>query len=370
MKKFHFVDFAAHFQKGFRNHIVSVSEVPALAQSFGAFGCYATFFFYSDEILTYLSTHAQESGPSVSGYPGKVCAPYFPLDIDHPDLNVARETVRFFLKLFLEKWEINPDGLLVYFSGSKGFHLMLDTRLFGRIVPSKTLPFLFAAMRRHLAQSLPESCRETVDLGIKDRVRLLRLPNTLHEKSGLYKVILTHAEAQALSPDDIRSLAKAVRPLTVTDPTGLISGADIRENPAAAKFFRRIRRQVRQFTRKPFEYHFKRPQDLSHLAFPCAGAQKIWESHVEPGYRNNCAIRLVSELRLLGLKEEEAREKLIEWNEKNAVELPGHELASVVHSAYQHSFPYRYSCRDEILRHFCPLASFEDCQQYVATHTK
>lgn len=41
-------------------------------------------------------------------------------------------------------------------------------------------------MRSHLAQELPESHRAAVDLGmvdlgIKDRVRLLRLPNTVHE---------------------------------------------------------------------------------------------------------------------------------------------------------------------------------------------
>ncbi len=364
------MDFAAHFQKGFRNHIVSISEVPDLVQSFGGYGCYATYFCYSDEILTYISTHAGESKPSIAGYQGKVWASYFPLDLDHPDLETALAAVRFFLDLFLNQWEIDPEGVQIYFSGSKGFHVMLDSRLFGRMVPSKSLPFIFAAMRRHLAQALPEFCRETVDLGIKDRVRLLRLPNTIHEKSGLYKVLLTSDELRTFDPERIRVLAKVPRNLSLTDPTGLISTKEIHENPQAAKLFKKIRRQVRQLTRKPFEYHFKKPQDLSRLVFPCAGAQKIWESHVEPGYRNNCAIRLTSELRLLGLTEVEAREKLIEWNEKNAIELPDHELESVIRSAYHHGFPYRYSCRDEILRHFCPLAGFENCQAYVASHTR
>jgi len=105
---------------------------------------------------------------------------------------------------------------------------------------------------------------------------------------------------------------------------------------------------------------------LSKLEFPCAGAQKIWESRVEAGYRNNCAIRLASELRLLGLTADETKEKLAEWNEKKGIELPVHELEAVVHSAYQHQFPYRYSCHDEILRHFCPLNRYSACQTYVA----
>ena len=65
---------------------------------------------------------------------------------------------------------------------------MLDTRLFGKILPSKNLPLIFDSLRRHLALEVPEPFRDTVDLAIKDRVRLLRLPNTIHEKSKLYKV--------------------------------------------------------------------------------------------------------------------------------------------------------------------------------------
>jgi len=98
--------------------------------------------------------------------------------------------------------------------------------------------------------------------------------------------------------------------------------------------------------------------------------QKIWESHIEPGYRNNCAIRLASELRLLGLSEDEANDKLFEWNEKNGIQLPADELRAVVRSAYQHRFPYRYSCRDDILRRFCPLPDYRSCRKFVVDHAE
>jgi hypothetical protein len=370
MRKFHLVDFAAHFQKGFRNHVVSIAEVPDLVKAFSHYGCYATYFFYSDEVLTYMSAHAIGSTPSIGGYEGKVWVPSFPIDLDHPDLGIALEAARFFISLFLDEWKVDPNGIQVYFSGSKGFHLMLDMRLFGKIIPSKSLPLLLASMRRHLAQELPDRQRETVDLGIKDRVRLLRLPNTMHEKSRLYKAILSFDELKTLSPDEIRELAKESRPLRITDETGFLSRVVVKENPAASQFFRHIKRQVRHLTQKPFGYRFRRPGDLCHLALPCAGVQKIWESHVDPGYRNNCAIRLASEFRLLGLTEEEAREKLIEWNEKNAINLPPHELHNVIRSAYQHPFPYCYSCHDEILQRFCPLPNYESCQAHVGGHSE
>jgi hypothetical protein len=76
-----------------------------------------------------------------------------------------------------------------------------------------------------------------------------------------------------------------------------------------------------------------RPDDLNQLQFPCAGAQATWENHIEAGYHNNCAIRLASELAQLGLSAEETAQKLLEWNERNDIELPADELRSVVRSA-------------------------------------
>jgi Primase C terminal 1 (PriCT-1) len=370
MGRFELVDFAAHYQKGFRNHIVSIREVPALVQSFNQHGCFATYFFFSDDLLTYMSAQSDTSSPSISGYEGKVWAPFAPIDLDHPELMPAWGAAKRLSGFFLKEWGVSSDALQIYFSGAKGFHLMLDTRVFGRVMPSKNLPTVFDSLRRHLAHEIPESLRETIDLSIKDRVRLLRLPNTIHETSKLYKIILTPTELDDLTPEQLRELARTPRALKLTDETGFLSRANVPTNPAAAEMFDRIRRQTKRLTRKPFAYHFRRPADLSRLEFPCAGAQKIWQSHIEHGQRNNCAIRLVSELRLLGLTEEEAKEKLFEWNERNGIELPAAELQSVAHSAYQHRFPYRYSCRDAILRQYCRFPDLKSCRAFVADRNK
>jgi hypothetical protein len=79
---------------------------------------------------------------------------------------------------------------------------------------------------------------------------------------------------------------------------------------------------------------------------------------------------LASELRLLGLSAEETESKLFEWNERNKIELADDELRSVVRSAYQHRFPYRYGCRDEILRKFCPLPDEKSCLRTVAASAR
>jgi hypothetical protein len=110
-----------------------------------------------------------------------------PLTWDHVELTPALQATKRLSSFVLERWAMDPKALQIYFSGTKGFHLLLDTRLFGRIAPSKHLPFIFDSMRHHLAQELPEPLRATVDLSIKDRVRLLRLSNTIHEKSNYIK---------------------------------------------------------------------------------------------------------------------------------------------------------------------------------------
>ena len=366
MGKFNLVDFAAHYQKGFRNHIVTIDEVPALVESFKHYGCYATYFFYADEVLTYMSAQAENSGPTVAGYAGKVWASFLPIDLDHPELLPAHEAAKHLTRFLLEQWQVDPNSIQIYFSGAKGFHLMLDARTFGKILPSKNLPLIFDSLRRHLALEIPERWRDTVDLAIKDRMRLLRLPNTIHERSKLYKVSLGLDELQHGSPAEIRAAAESPRALISTDDTGLLSRVDVKESAAAARLFQQVRRQLRGITRKSFVYRFRRPENLEEISFPCAALERIWQSQIEPGYRNNCAIRLASELRLLGLTEEEAENKLLEWNERNGIELPGGELQSVIRSAYQHRFPYRYNCRDSIRRRFCPLPNYQACRKFVA----
>lgn len=361
MGKFNLVDFAAHYQKGFRNHLVRITEVPALVESFQRYGCYATYFFFSDEVLTYMSTQSKEGVPTIAGYAGKVWAPLLPIDIDHPEVTPALETAKRLNSFLLDRWGVDANALQVYFSGAKGFHYMIDTRCFGRVMPSTILPAIFDALRRHLAQELPEPLRQSIDLSIKDRVRLLRLPNTVHEKSGLYKVVVTATELENCSVRQIFELARSIRPLASTDETGFLSRVHVAPNPAAVKVFDQVRRQTTRFTRRRFTYRFRRPADILRPEFRCAGAQKIWESHIEPGYRNNCAIRLASEFRLMGLTSAETEQRLLDWNERNQIGLPPVELLGVVRSAYQRRFPYRYSCHDPILRRYCPLTEGVPC---------
>ena len=53
---------------------------------------------------------------------------------------------------------------------------------------------------------------------------------------------------------------------------------------------------------------------------------------------------------------------------KAALDVASNAWDNVVRSAYQHRFPYRFSCRDEILRRFCPLPDYDACRVFTTEH--
>ena len=364
MGKYNLVDFAAQYQPGFRNNVVPIHEIPGLMKKYKHFECYSTFFQYSQDILRYMKENIVSGHPSVSGYEGKICTTFFPMDIDSPHLDLASEVTRKTVSFLTEKWCVQKEGLLVYFSGYKGFHIMLDIRIFGKVMPSKYLHLIFSKMRHNLIKQLKLDDISAFDMTIKDKVRLLRLPNTINKKSHLYKIQILLEDFNRLAPKDVLSLARTPRQLRYVDETGLISNVKfIEDNPYAVKCYKNARYLVRRSIRKEFEYHFSLKDDDPEKVL-CPAMVNIWNSHINAGYRNNCAIRLASQFRLSGFSKEKTEGLLLLWNKKNRIGLGKEELSRIVHSAYSHRFPYRYGFRDEIIRKFCPFKNLDDCECY------
>ena len=207
---------------------------------------------------------------------------------------MTRRTYRF----LLERWRLEAAAVHTYFSGAKGFHVLVDTRVFGRVAPSQDLPRVFSRLRLEILRGLPDSARLLFDLTIGDKVRLLRLPNSRHRGSGLYKVPLTGEELAAASIADIRLLARAPRPLTRVLDAGLLPAEPTQPAPTAVELFRKARRTVRR-ARGPRPYRLPLPPGNAAAAL-CPARRVMWESHVPPGNRNNVAIRLASAFRLAG----------------------------------------------------------------------
>jgi len=371
--RYRYVDFAARAQPGFRNHVVTVDEVAALIDRCGAEECYASIFRFSADVLRYLAEHRVDGRPSIAGYDGPVAAPFLPFDIDaHAPgsaLTEALEVARRTHDLLVDRWQVPPAAVHVYFSGARGFHILLDTRAAGRVVPARSLHRVFVRVRLAVLQELPDAARPLFDLGIGDKVRLLRLPNTRHAGSGLFKIALSAAELHAASADEIRALARTPRPLTRVTAAGLAPLETVAAAPGLVERFERARRALRQ-ERAAHPYQFGTPPVLTDHAL-CAARLAMWRADVRPGNRNNAVIRLASAFRLAGYARPQTLELLREWARRQTHPLPVAELESVVHSAYAHSYPYTYGCHDQVIRSFCPYAGrLADCADLRTRHPR
>lgn len=371
--RYRFVDFAAQAQQGFRNHLVTVDEVPALIAAHGASECYASIFRFSDDILLYLAENRVTGRPSIAGYDGRVWAPFLPLDIDaHPpvaDLADALELTRRTYRLLVERWYVPAPAVHAYFSGAKGFHLLIDVRVCGRVVPAQDLHRVFSRLRLQILAALPDVARPLFDLTIGDKVRLLRLPNTRHAASRLYKVPLAPAELLTASATEIRALARTPRPLTRVAAAGLTPVEPVSPAPKLVELFQRARRTLRS-ARGPHPYRLgEAPQNPEEAL--CVARLAMWRTLVARGNRNNVAIRLASAFRLAGYTRGATRGLLLAWNRRLRIDLPDRELRGVVDSAYARPYPYNFGCHDEVVRSFCPYADrLTDCVDYRERHPR
>ena len=139
----------------------------------------------------------------VKGFDGASWSRWLWVDLDRADIGQALQDARRLVAFVAERYGLDGDELLLFFSGSKGFHVGLPTSLWE---PSASATFHTAA--RRLAEALAERAGVVIDAGVYDRVRAFRAPNSRHGKTGLHKRRLTFDELMGLSVDAIKRLAE------------------------------------------------------------------------------------------------------------------------------------------------------------------
>ena len=304
-----------------RNKIIEIAKlkIPQNAKD-----CYRTVYRYPDEFKQFF-----DNKKSVSGYSGPVYADFFPLDIDDADLTKAHEAAKRALNELLHNYTVDLDELYVYFSGSKGFHILIPDILFG-YEPSKQMPAVFKLLAKKLLPDIK------IDEVIYDRLRLFRLSNTKHGKSGLYKVPLTPAEVLNKTIDEIKNLAEKPRKIQLNPP----------EEPN--EYLREAYRQVLKTVEAPK----KQEQPKSGQIKPPKNAKlcyyKILEG-VGEGLRDNAGLRLAVHL-LKEYPEDYARSIMQAWNRRNVPPLADKDVEKLVHQA---TGEYDFGCNDPVLADFC-----------------
>lgn len=158
--------------------------------------CYLSAFCFGDAFRRYL-----DANRTTKGYIGETYSSWLWFDIDRNEFEQATIDARRLACGLASRYAID-DELLVFFSGSKGFHLGLPTSLWGPL-PGPS----FAGHCRAYAESIASLHQVGIDLSVYDRVRAFRAPNSKHPKTGLHKRRVLLDELLHLEPSRLRGLA-------------------------------------------------------------------------------------------------------------------------------------------------------------------
>lgn len=293
-----------------------IYDINRLGNPTGKAETYCTYFRYNED----MAIHFNEKG-TVSGYQGKAWSDWLPVDIDSEDLEEAQLNLQYMVAR-MHQFGIDANTCRFYFSGSKGFHIMIPSAYFGA-EPGEDIGKRFREVALEIASSIK------IDTSIYDKTRIFRLPNTINQKSGLYKIELYPFEAMSLTIDDILIRAK-------TPVERLEVKKDVVASEKLSKLFRTTVGSSRATGQRA---EVKTKVCMSELM-----------NGVESGNRDNVGIRVASHLRQSGLTPQMVLVALDAWNETNSPPLSEDELGRIYR---QGMTSYEYGCFDFILKAHC-----------------
>ncbi len=297
--------------------------------------------------LTWRSVRDQYRGPDALPHRAPL---YF--DIDAEDLGAALDLGRHLVGFFIDDLGLPEPAVRVWFSGSKGFHLLVSAASLG-VEPSPTLTVdmktVAVGLARHVAAHGAPA--PGTDASVYSLPRMLRAADEANRRSGLYKVELRHKELLELSTSAIQDLARS--------PRGpLWRPADLAVQPvseAVAWWAEQVRkaRQPREFRRRTaalagvkvrpdgFAVDRLRTQDAP------ACIRQMLAAVVPAGRRNRCELQIACWAKGAGLSQEDALALLGRWTARNRPDLGAgaatRKAASIVGTVYGGA-RYGFSC--------------------------
>jgi hypothetical protein len=178
---------------------------------------YLSAFTFGDDFAEHL---ARTGSPA--GFAGSTWAPHLWCDVDRDEaaggLARALDDTRRLVNTLDERFGVRRDVLLPFVSGGKGFHLGIPTALWGP--PAGTD---FHAVARQFVEAIAADAGVAVDVGVFDRVRAFRAPNSRHPKTGLHKRFVPVDVLDLASVDGVLSLARTPEPFDVPSADGVES---------------------------------------------------------------------------------------------------------------------------------------------------
>ena len=243
---------------------------------------------------------------------------YFDFD-DVNDFERVRKDAIVVLNMIEVVFLIKKEWLKIYFSGNKGIHVIVPAEILG-VTPSAELNNIYKYVA-NLAKGFTPN--KTIDTKIYDNKRLFRIPNTIHEKSGLYKIPLTLQELQTLSISKIQSMAMNKREFQY--PVYY-------ELPTANRAYKKI---IEEYSRDKIlkdKDNNKAYKKSFNFVPPCI--QHILDNGAQEGERNITIACLAGFYKSYGKTLDQTIEIISEWNDNNIKPTGTNELIKTVKSIF------------------------------------
>lgn len=282
---------------------------------------------------------------------------YFDLDYSENPAVAQEEAIKL-VEFFTGELDIQEQDLHIYFSGSKGFHILVDERALG-VEPRKDLQRVYKHIAGYLRYRLgevqeqedengrPVECTEplkAVDLVVYTVKRMLRLPYSRHQKTGLYKIELTLQQLKELTLDEIKERARTGQPIQREDKT-------VRKRPKAGIFYADKLHEYEEAAattsdkRNKTEYVFVKDKP------PVCVEDILNNGWKKDGDRNNATVQLCCYFKAAGYKKEEATSILEDWvvkftsaDSRYSIQQRKANTRNVIESVYGSEKDYQFGC--------------------------
>jgi hypothetical protein len=261
---------------------------------------------------------------------------YLDLDLDiktEADYQKVKKDLIHVITALNVMYYVPLENIRIYFSGHKGFHVMVDPEIFG-IIPSRSLNEQYKAIALDLKKM---TLFKTIDTGIYDKVRLLRFPNSINSATNLYKVPMDYDFVRKSTWEDIIEYASSPKEENFQEST-LIHNAMIRFKETVKAYEETVKKNIRN--NSPFMGN----GNPRHI-LPCI--KEMLNQPAEVGTRNRTTVIVASALCQSGIDFDKALEMINEWNDThNSQKLSLREIKRTVESAYNEvNNGKAYGCR-------------------------
>lgn len=253
-----------------------------------------------------------------------VVAPLY-IDLDVDDIEENFDKLKVDLALVIRQLKqllkVKDNEIEIYFSGSKGFHILVDHKVFG-ILPNKILNDLYKLIAVKLKAYTILKC---VDTRIYDKKRLFRIVNTINSKTGLYKVPVKYEKIKDMSYKDMVEYAGSKKNIVPKI---------YKKNEDASKAFVELIEKIKEEEKRTINHKVARSIMEKKDLLPCV--KYILQNGAIKGGRNNITMALSSSLFQIGKTHEECLEIITNWNlKKNDPPLSQREINTTVLSAFK-----------------------------------